>query len=316
MVNLRYLEYLIALEETGNMTKAAHKLFISQSNLSQFLSHEEKQLGKKLFTRTNGKYVPTPAGKLYVEYAKNVIALTQQFTRKLSELSAPTKIRIGTTSTTAIRMLDDILPKYRPLHPEEEAITLDCSNIDTAVYSLENGTMDMVFVTAHTDKLYQGPFRILAKEELFLAVPASAPACARYAKISFPKLTAAKILQLFSHCPFILPYHGSSIRYLVDDFFREQIFDHHLIHNTSDLSTILDMVANGLGLGFIPLSRLSANPNIKYFTLSPNMIRLHAVFIRSGSAPEDYKDLIDLAARYYKKHISSLSLPKEGTAEI
>lgn len=311
MVNLRCLEYLIALEETGNMTKAAQKLFISQSNLSQFLSNEEKHLGKKLFIRTNGKYMPTPAGTLYTEYARNVIALTQQFTRKLSDLSNPTQIRIGTTSTTAIHMLEDILPKYRLLHPEEEVNTLDCSNIDTAIYSLENGSMDIVFATAHTDKLYQGPFRILAREELFLAAPASHPASSLHTDNS--KLTAQKILQLFPLCPFILPYRGSSIRYLVDDFFKESVFDRHLIHNASDLSTILDMVANGLGLGFIPLSRLTKNPSIQYFSLSPKINRLHAAFINPNAESEYYKDLIDLAARYYRKHITSLSSSERET---
>ena len=315
MVNLRYLEYLIALEETGNMTKAAQKLFISQSNLSQFLSHEEKQLGKKLFVRTNGRYLPTPAGKLYVEYARNVISLTQQFNRRLSELSAPAQIRIGTTSTTAISMLEDVLPKYRILHPENEVSILDCSNIDTAVYSLENGIMDLVFVTAHTDTLYQGPFRTLAKEELFLAVPSALPACERYENIPFPKLTAPKILQLFPRCPFLLPYHGSSIRYLVDDFFKDQHFDHHRIHNAADLSTILDMVANGLGMGFIPSNRLKENAKIKYFSLSPKIFRLHAVLIKSDSSLEDYRDLIELAARYYKKNVGgSASERKNGAA--
>ena len=315
MVNLRYLKYLVALEETGNMTKAAQKLFISQSNLSQFLSHEEKRLGTKLFIRTNGKYIPTATGKLYIEYAQNIIQLTKQFTQKLSELSAPKEIRIGTTSATAIRMLDDILPKYRALHPEEAVSILDCSNIDTAIYSLENRKMDLVFVTAHTDKLYHGPFHVLAKEELFLAAPSSHPACTRYGEIAFPKLTAPKILQLFPACPFILPYQGSSIRYLVDNFFQNYLYDHHRIHNAADISTILDMVANGLGLGFIPLTRLTANSNIKYFALSPKMIRLHAVLIKSDAKLEDYRELIGLAARYYKKHISSLSLSKKDAEE-
>lgn len=312
MVNLRYLEYLIALEETGNMTKAAQKLFISQSNLSQFLSHEEKSLGKKLFIRSGGKYTPTPAGALYIEYAKNMLALTRQFNQKLAALSGPTQIHIGTTSSTAIRMLEDILPKYRLLHPEEEVSILDCSNIDTAIYSLERGNMDLVFVTAHTDKLYQGPCRILAKEELFLAVPANNPSCARYDGIPFPRLTAQKILQLFPLCPFILPYRGSSIRYLVDDFFKDFLLNYHLIHNASDITAILNMVASGLGLGFIPLNRLQENPKIKYFSLSPKIYRLHAVFIKPGASAENYRDLIDHAVRYYKKNITGTSLPTAG----
>ena len=42
----RYLEYILALAETGNMTKAARKLYVSQPTLSQFLSKQESEIGR------------------------------------------------------------------------------------------------------------------------------------------------------------------------------------------------------------------------------------------------------------------------------
>ena len=53
-MNSKSLEYMIALSKTGSMTHAAKELYVSQSNLSQFLKNEEAELGTKLFTREQG----------------------------------------------------------------------------------------------------------------------------------------------------------------------------------------------------------------------------------------------------------------------
>ena len=80
-MNSKSLEYMIALYKTGSMTRAAKELYVSQSNLSQFLKNEEAELGTKLFTREHGKYVPTEAGKIYIEYATQVQEMTTTFRR-------------------------------------------------------------------------------------------------------------------------------------------------------------------------------------------------------------------------------------------
>ena len=61
-MDTRYLEYILVLAETGNMTRAASKLFISQPTLSQFLAKQEQEIGTPLFLRTGGVYTPHPCG--------------------------------------------------------------------------------------------------------------------------------------------------------------------------------------------------------------------------------------------------------------
>lgn len=50
-MDTRHMKYILTLAETGNMTRAAEKLYISQPTLSLFLSKYEKELGIELFER-------------------------------------------------------------------------------------------------------------------------------------------------------------------------------------------------------------------------------------------------------------------------
>lgn len=300
-MNLRYLEYFIVLAETGNMTRAAQKLYISQSNLSQYLSHEEKRIGKKLFQRVNGRYVPTPAGEIYIKYAKKMVELNQQFNQEISDILTSNVIRIGITSSPATRMLESIRGEFNILYPSTQFTIVDCSNLDNAVYSLSNGNLDIAFVAAHSENLYKGPSRILAKEEVVFGVPTSFPKCSAYQEVSFPKLTAQKLIQQFGRYPFILPYEGSCIRYLVDDFFQKFTFDYNTAYNAVSSFIIMDMIASGFGVGFVPINNITPTSQIKYFSLSPKLYRLHSVYLKNESLLIDsYSDLIKLAARYFK----------------
>ena len=59
IVELRELEYVLAIADTGSISRAAERLYLAQSSLSQFLNRLESNLGVKLFVRTSGGVRPT-----------------------------------------------------------------------------------------------------------------------------------------------------------------------------------------------------------------------------------------------------------------
>ena len=69
-MNFKILEYIVAIAETGNVTKAAERLFISQSGLNQQLIKLETELGTPLFHRSKKEMRPTHAGRIYIENAR------------------------------------------------------------------------------------------------------------------------------------------------------------------------------------------------------------------------------------------------------
>ena len=61
-MELKELEYIVAVAEERSISKAADRLYLAQSSLSQFVSRYEAELGVKLFKRTSGGVRPTAAG--------------------------------------------------------------------------------------------------------------------------------------------------------------------------------------------------------------------------------------------------------------
>ena len=86
-MDIKYLTYIIAIAEERNMTKAAEKLFVSQSSLSYYLSKLEQDVGTPLFLRAKNELLLTPAGQLYVEAAQNVVEIKKQLYKNISDLN-------------------------------------------------------------------------------------------------------------------------------------------------------------------------------------------------------------------------------------
>lgn len=67
------LQVFMALSRTGNFTRAADELGISQPAVSQNIAGLEKDLGVRLFERNRGEAVLTPAGRVFMEYAGHIL---------------------------------------------------------------------------------------------------------------------------------------------------------------------------------------------------------------------------------------------------
>lgn len=68
-MNYSKLDYFITIAETGNLTKAAEILYVSQPSLSQYLKRLENSLGAELFDRNSSPLRLTYAGEKYYAYA-------------------------------------------------------------------------------------------------------------------------------------------------------------------------------------------------------------------------------------------------------
>ena len=69
LIEFRHLKYIVAVAETGNFTRAAERLFLSQPALSKQIKDIEIEIGFHIFERTRDGVFPTPLGQMVVEYA-------------------------------------------------------------------------------------------------------------------------------------------------------------------------------------------------------------------------------------------------------
>lgn len=83
-MNKEYLETFLSLVTYKNFTKSAEMLHVAQSTVSSRLKSLERELGKKLFIRTNTGVELTPAGLTFLPYAKRIIELFDESKKELA----------------------------------------------------------------------------------------------------------------------------------------------------------------------------------------------------------------------------------------
>ena len=87
-MNTREQEYMLALDKTRSITRAAEQLHVTQPTLSLFLTNLEKRLGTPLFHRLGKKLVPTQVGEAYLRRAQQIVALKYDFEMEMSDLTS------------------------------------------------------------------------------------------------------------------------------------------------------------------------------------------------------------------------------------
>ena len=78
-MEIRHFHYIRTIYETGSISRAAEKLYISQPSLSQLLKSVEKKVGAPLFDRSSQPLRPTTIGQKYLETAQHIMELDTEF---------------------------------------------------------------------------------------------------------------------------------------------------------------------------------------------------------------------------------------------
>ena len=77
-MELRVLQYFLEAARLGSITKAAERLYVTQPTMSRQIKDLERELGEKLFERTNYAIRLTPAGELLRDRAEEILSLADK----------------------------------------------------------------------------------------------------------------------------------------------------------------------------------------------------------------------------------------------
>ena len=150
-MNLQQLEYLVALDQYKNFSKAAEACFVTQATLSTMVKRFEEEIDLILFDRKNNPILTTECGQEIIEEAKKVLFHSQ----RLKEISSSLKghiageLKIGIIPTIAGNLLPHIISPILKLYP---ALKLNIQEITTEniVAQLKNGTLDVGILSTPT----------------------------------------------------------------------------------------------------------------------------------------------------------------------
>src|SRR6478752_8945495 len=121
-MELRQLEYFVAVAEEANFTRAAERVHISQSGVSAQIRQLENDLGATLIDRSGRSATVTPAGAAALEQARQVLASVTAMRRAVDDVTGLIRGRIAVGMVTAcmVTPLFDALAAFHSAHPGVE----------------------------------------------------------------------------------------------------------------------------------------------------------------------------------------------------
>jgi LysR family transcriptional regulator for metE and metH len=161
MIEIRHLHLIKEIAETGNMTRASKKLFLTQPSLSHQLKELESRLGTQLFLRINKNMVLTPAGEKILQAAGEILPKIVSIEGEIKDLHNRTReLRVSTQCYTCYHWLPVLMKKFRDNCPGVE-IDIVTEAMSNPIDFLLQGKIDLAITNSktadngvHFDKLF------------------------------------------------------------------------------------------------------------------------------------------------------------------
>ena len=248
-MNLKEQQYIVTLANCGNMTQAAKMLNITQPALSAYLASVERDLGQPLFQRTGKCLLPTYLGELYLEKARKILALGEEFQQQKDQVVHGYKgrIQIGLPIRRSPHLIPSALKIFRTRCPNVEVV-LHEGNQRAMTELLLGNQLDLMLCSL-TEPLLELEYIHLCWDCVVLLVEAEHPCCksARYQEGFYhPWLDLSKLEQE----TFLLQHPGQSLRWYSDLTLEESGIQPKHITQIRNIETAAQMAANGMGVSF------------------------------------------------------------------
>ncbi|NHO33682.1 hydrogen peroxide-inducible genes activator [Acetobacter fallax] len=145
-LSLRDIEYVVAVDDLRNFSRAAERCGVSQAGLSEQVRKLEALLGVVLFERTRRHVVPTPDGTRLIAMGRDVIAAARAMIEAAHIRSGPLEgvLRIGVIATLGPYYVPSLLPLLRRAYPELK-LQLTDSLTAPMLRMLQQDDLDLIF---------------------------------------------------------------------------------------------------------------------------------------------------------------------------
>ena len=241
-MEIHQLRYFVAVADEGNFSRAAAKVRVAQPSLSQQIRKLEAEIGQPLFDRLPRSVVITEAGRCLLEYARQILASIGDARRCVDELKGKIAgdVAVGAIPTIAPYVLPELVVTFQEHYPD---VTLHIVEDVTAGITrrVEAGELDIALAsTCRPSPTLRR--ESIGKEPLLLLVPERHP-LAKKTLIEFDDLKSQRFLLLHEmHCLSQQVHHLLESRRLLPE----------VALAGSQLSTIANMVAAGIGVSIVP----------------------------------------------------------------
>jgi DNA-binding transcriptional LysR family regulator len=264
-MELRQLEYFIAVAEEANFTRAADRVHISQSGVSAQVRQLEHDLGAVLLDRSGRETTLTAAGSAAIGPARAVLAAAGAVRQAVDEVNGLLRGRlvVGMITACTVTPLFEALAGFHRAHPGVEISLLE-GNSDVLASQVRAGLAELALIGSAGAPPEDLEAMTIISEPLAAAVPPGHPLAGRD-RVTLPELAGYPIVSL---------PEGTGIRAVFDQSCLAGGIRPDIALQATAPGTVADLAVRGLGVAILSQSMAAGHAG-----------RLHAVAIDGLAMP-------------------------------
>jgi DNA-binding transcriptional LysR family regulator len=243
-MEFQQLEMFVAVVEEGSVRRAAERVFRTSPAISIALKKLEEEIGAPLINRSERNFLElTPSGQLLYDYATKILNLKREALAGLQVLSQCRigTVRVGTNESTSLYLLPKLTHAFQETHPELKIEAMG-DNSDQVIKALKNGRLDVALVAFTSDEPTLNRHLIMRDEIVLITNP----------NHRLVKRTLLDINDLANEV-LITDSSKSSLHEEVAHAFSDAGIPLNVQVANVTIEGIKRMVAEGIGVGFVPL---------------------------------------------------------------
>ena len=250
-MELRQLEYLVAVAEEASFTRAAGRVHISQSGVSAQIRQLEHELGAALIDRSSRAARVTDAGAAALPHARAALSAAAALRQSVDEVNGLVRGRlvVGMVTACTVTGLFDALAGFRRAHP---GVSLTLVEDDSAALAgrVRSGTADLALIGAAGRLPADVAALPVVTEGLAVAAPPGHPLLAGHAAVPLHCLAGYQVVCLPA---------GTGIRAALDEACAAQGVTLDVTLEASAPGAVADLAARGLGVAVLSESMAAAH---------------------------------------------------------
>jgi LysR family hydrogen peroxide-inducible transcriptional activator len=239
---LRQLQYAVAIADSLSFRKAAERCHVSQPSLSAQLAQLEDALGVRLFERDRRRVLVTAAARDILERARLILRESDDLVEVAQRSSDPLAgtLRVGVIPTISPYLLPGLTARVRSTFPSLTLLWRE-EKTEVLVRSLDGGTLDAALLALEAD-VGDVEREIIGRDPFVLATPPGHELGAKASAAKTSELLDERVLLLDDgHC-----FRAQALA------FCASAKAHELEFRATSLSTLVQMVADGVGVTLLP----------------------------------------------------------------
>lgn len=252
-MELRQLEYFVAVAEEANFTRAAARVHVSQSGISAQIRQLENDLGAPLFDRSTRVAALTVAGEAALAHARAALAAARAVRDAVDDVNQLVRgrLEVGMVTACTVTPLFDALSSFHRAHPGID-MSLREDNSDRLVDDVRAGAVDLALVgVAGAEPAGLHSFTVV-RERLVAAVPGNHP---------LAQLSSATLADVCAHPLVTLP-PGTGIRTVLDRGCADLNCRASIALQASAPDAVADLATRGLGVAILSESMATSYPDL------------------------------------------------------